>query len=500
MIYMIADDPAGGALLDQQANRELDQIVHGALSVNRGQLHVAVQLDFRSQPDVWRRVVGEGAWLQPESDAADPETLYGFFEWAQRMCPADRYALILWGHSRGPFGLFTDAPFSSALSGLFAKADPWTYVAQTLTLKELRAALRHARECLNQEVDIIAFKDCFMSTLETAYELKDAATYLIGSPDIVPIEGWPYARMFEQLARQPEAKLAAKALVKEIEQYYRVAANRHGRSDVPFTLMDTSKLSDVSEPLRVISTKLAAETARGNGGEPFRKALTASTKADPALVDVNTLCRRIKRHGLKQPAEHLETALATMTLSDDGARGRASVSLFCFPFAKKDQKESIVAHHATRPVYSELAIVKTGWDGVALQAMPHVEPTAPASHHHDHEGKSSEYMTSGGLLPVLLEQLQRQGVLEDLGRKGLDVLRRVLANLAQDTALGRQGFDAESLKESGFAKESGFVAEMLDKESGFAAPVLGPAGRPQPARRPEAAVTHAARTRKKRKR
>ena len=32
MIYMIADDPAGGVLLDQQANRELDQIVHGALA------------------------------------------------------------------------------------------------------------------------------------------------------------------------------------------------------------------------------------------------------------------------------------------------------------------------------------------------------------------------------------------------------------------------------------------------------------------------------------
>ena len=122
MIYMIADDPAGGALLDQQANRELDQIIHATLSVNSEQLYVAVQVDFRSQPDVWRRVVGEGAWLQPESNAADPETLYGFFEWASRMCPADRYMLILWGHSRGPFGLFTDAPFSSALSGLFAQA------------------------------------------------------------------------------------------------------------------------------------------------------------------------------------------------------------------------------------------------------------------------------------------------------------------------------------------------------------------------------------------
>ena len=260
--------------------------------------------------------------------------------------------------------------------------------------------------------------------------------------------------------------------------------------------MDTSKLSDVSEPLRAIATKLTAETARGNGGDPFRKALTTSAKADPALVDVNTLCGKIKRHGLKQPAEHLEAALATMTLSDD-----KSVSLFCFPFAKKDQTRSIVAHHATRPVYSELAIVKTGWDGVALKAMPKVEPPEPVAYHHDHrDGSNPEYAASGALLPVLLEQLQRQGVLEDLGRKGLDVLRRVLANLAQGSALGRQGFDAESLKESGFAKESGFVAEMLDKESGFAAKVLGPTVRPQPARRTQQAVTNAARTRKKRTR
>src|SRR5688572_16998591 len=365
MIYMIADDPAGGALLDQQANRELDQIIHGALSVNRDQLYVAVQLDFRSQPDVWRRVIGEGAWLQPESDAADPETLYGFFEWAQRMCPADRYALILWGHSRGPFGLFTDAPFSSALSGLFAKADSWTYVAQTLTLKELRTALRHGRECLNQEVDIIAFKDCFMSTLETAYELKDAATYLIASTDIVPVEGWPYAKIFDQLTRQADAKLAAKAVVKELHQHYEVPANRHGRRQVPFTLLDTSKLSDVSEPLRTIATTLAAKIARGNGGGRFSKALTSAAQVDPALVDVHALCRTLKRHGLKQPAGQLEAALAAMTLSDE-----KGVSLFCFPFVKREQAKSIVAPHATRAVYSELANAKTGWDSVALTAMP----------------------------------------------------------------------------------------------------------------------------------
>lgn len=478
MIYMIADDPSGGTLLDQQANRELDQIIHATLSANSKQLYVAVQLDFRSQPDVWRRVVGEGAWLQPESNAADPDTLYGFFEWAGRMCPADRYLLILWGHSRGPFGLFTDTPFSSVLSGLFATPDPWTYVAQTLTLQELRTALRHARECLNQEVDIIAFKDCFMSTLETAYELKDAATHIIASPDIVPVEGWPYVRMFDHLTRQPDAKLAAKAVVKELQNHYEVADNRHGRKQVPFTALDTSKLSDVTEPLRAIATKLAAETTRGNGGEPFRKALTSSAApADAALVDVSALCRKIKRLGLKQPAEHLETALENMTLSD----GKA-VSLFCYPFAKREAAKSILAPHAKRAVYTELAIAKTGWDSVALKAMPKEEPKAtPTRHNHTTRPDSA-----------LLQELQRQGVLEDLGRKGLDVVRRVLANLAQEAGTARLGFNAEDF----VGKESGFMAEdLLGKESGFAARVLlGPTSRPLPG------VTHAANPRKTRRR
>jgi hypothetical protein len=478
MIYMIADDPAGGALLDQQANRELDQIIHATLSTNTKQLHVAVQLDFRSQPDVWRRVVGEGAWLQPESNAADPDTLYGFFEWASRMCPADRYMLILWGHSRGPFGLFTDAPFSSPLPGLFGTSDPWTYVAQTLTLKELGTALRHAYECLNQEVDIIAFKDCFMSTLETAYELKNAASYVIASPDIVPIEGWPYARMFDQLTRQTDARLAAKALIKELEQHYKVADNRHGRPRVPFTLLDTSKLSDVTEPLREIATKLAAQVTRGSGGKPFRTALTGATQAnavqaDPALVDVGTLCRRIKRLGLKQAAERLEAALEQVTDGDE-----KQVSLFCYPFAKDAAAASILAPHARREVYDELMIAKTGWNSVALAAMPKDEPKALSPTHHSPRPESA-----------LLQELQRHGFFEDLGRKGLDVVRRVLANLAQQAGVARPGFFAES-----FDKESGFsAAEVLDKESGFAARVLGPTNRPLPG------VTHAARPRRTRK-
>ena len=94
MVYMIADDPAGGQLLDQAAAKELDEIIYSTLGIRRKSeyadaLHVAVQVDFRSQPDVWRRVVVQETWFQPESDASDPSTLYGFFAWVAERCPAD---------------------------------------------------------------------------------------------------------------------------------------------------------------------------------------------------------------------------------------------------------------------------------------------------------------------------------------------------------------------------------------------------------------------------
>ena len=125
LIYMVADDPQGGELLDQRAVQEMDKITKATLSVDTNFLNVAVQVDFRTLPGVWRRVIGESTFVRPESNAAAPATLYGFFEWAASECPAEHYLLIFWGHTRGQFGMFGDS-------------DPFEYTAQTLTLSSSR--------------------------------------------------------------------------------------------------------------------------------------------------------------------------------------------------------------------------------------------------------------------------------------------------------------------------------------------------------------------------
>ena len=192
LIYMVADDPQGGELLDQQAVQEMDQITKAALSVNTEHLYVALQVDFRTLPGVWRRSIGQSTFVRPESNAADPATLYGFFDWAATECPAEHYLLIFWGHSRGQFGMFGDS-------------DPFDYTAQTLTLDELRDALTAAKRSLQKPMDVIAFKDCFMANLETAYELSGLADYLLASPGLVPVEGWPYDEMFKALTDDARA-------------------------------------------------------------------------------------------------------------------------------------------------------------------------------------------------------------------------------------------------------------------------------------------------------
>ena len=237
LIYMVADDPQGGKLLDEQAIREMDQIIKATLSVEpANKLRVALQIDFRTFPGVWRRVIGEDTFVSPESTAADPATLYGFFDWAVNECPAEHYLLMFWGHSRGQFGMFGDS-------------DPFDYTAQTLTLEELREALTAAKRSIQKPVDIIAFKDCFMANLETAYELNGLADYLLASPGLVPVEGWPYDEIFKALANDKTSyKAGVKALDLGDELLPKFHALFRGRIDVACAALESMEGLTCTKP------------------------------------------------------------------------------------------------------------------------------------------------------------------------------------------------------------------------------------------------------------
>ena len=170
-------------------------------------------------------MIGESTFVRPESNAADPATLYGFFDWAASECPAEHYLLIFWGHSRGQFGMFGDS-------------DPFDYTAQTLTLEELRDALAAAKRSLQKPVDIIAFKDCFMANLEIAYELTDWRTTCWRHP------GW--CRLWVALRGHvpcPHRRWGTRGSQADTRcaqrHYYGKKDNRDPHDEVPYSLLRT---------------------------------------------------------------------------------------------------------------------------------------------------------------------------------------------------------------------------------------------------------------------
>jgi cysteine peptidase C11 family protein len=191
----------------------------------------------------------------------------GFLQWAYQNCPADHYALFYWGHSIGPGGLFNlnnsvKFPQLPAATGL-APASVVDVATTLQVLKDLRdnkqltispparvattpssaaapssggsspssgssatpapggsagpagAAVQPVTP--PRKVDVVLFQDCWMSTLETAFELQDLARYVIASQSLVPIgytyvletmtdprgPVWPYEGMIGSILANP---------------------------------------------------------------------------------------------------------------------------------------------------------------------------------------------------------------------------------------------------------------------------------------------------------
>jgi hypothetical protein len=124
-------------------------------------------------------------------DMGRPETLHDFIDWAKAHYPADRYALIVWSHGNGWMrdtrvvqtrATSYDDEFSSAIK-------VW----------ELPTALQGHR------FDILSFDACLMQMLEVASEVKPYADYIAASAENTPAPGYPYDRVFQPFADNPDA-------------------------------------------------------------------------------------------------------------------------------------------------------------------------------------------------------------------------------------------------------------------------------------------------------
>ena len=131
--------------------------------------------------------------------------------------------------------------------------------ANTLRLNDLASSI----EAVERKAAVVVFRDCFMNTLETAYQLRNAAEFMVASQSVVPVAGvWPWGGFLSALMPSAASGDVGRALAMQLARFLDEPANRGPFADVPYSLIDLGAAEAIVEPLKALADALDA--ARGD--------------------------------------------------------------------------------------------------------------------------------------------------------------------------------------------------------------------------------------------
>lgn len=404
LAYAVADDRGGGSALDAAAQRELKAISDAA---DFGRVSVAAQVDFKRPRGVfrgslterptailrfadvraeshplWKKILGRidetRSELRVQAEprdlsAARANVLQGFLAFGREECPADRYVVFFYGHAYGPMGLFCDRETGQRET-------------DTLRLNELAGSLQQGGRAA-----VVLFRDCFMNTLEVAYQLREAGEYMIATQSLAPIAGvWPWVNFMSTLMPGASSADVARAIAIQLTNFLDEPEHRAPFADVPYSVLDLTRSSAVVGPLTALTAAL--EDARD---DPDRARLCAlalegarvgsptdpASPGDPALIDVPTMCDRLGALAgdpVAAPARELGNVVSRHLIRWHHSRTPRyrGTSLFYKPVTARDSRRSYLQAEdeevaaADAAHYRTLALCEaTGWHKIALAPL-----------------------------------------------------------------------------------------------------------------------------------
>jgi hypothetical protein len=437
IFYFVAQSP-GAAFphLEPETTRDLDDKLREAIdalksisALSRTNVHVVYRAVWLDRSDPKASVVGP--FLLPPATTyfsgcykgplGGPPVELGkdlpcFLKWAYKWCPAKHYAIFFWGHSFGPAGLFEPGgglsiPQPLNLAGLkvafeeFQKtrtppdqspavinmtvgaADmgsaPGGTSGAPLTQDELDAAnqLLDALAAAKPHVEVVLFQDCWMSTLETAYQIKNVARYAIASQSLIPIGLnapefiWPYEKLLGDLLKQDFQV----ELTKDIFTFYEdnLSTIDSHLNTVPIALLDLSKVGGITTPLGDLVHHLHArgKAVRGPQLKPSRlydeDTDREPSAGDAALIDVALMCETFVNDPVNDPssadvrraAKDLKAALQDLVILNAEAGGTPlpppkggfrGVSVLYWPSLPPPPEDDYITRPITGTLYTNL--------------------------------------------------------------------------------------------------------------------------------------------------
>lgn len=280
-----------------------------------------------------------------ETNTGDPAVAIDFFTWGIQTYPADHFLCVLWNHGSGidetdiyararvsgrsvgrRRGRSVDVPRSQVkaiVNSRMARALFSTTIDAALGTRaiafddtsrdfldnaELARVISTVVKKTGRRIDVVGFDACMMNMIEVAYELHEQADFLVGSEEVEPGDGWPYAKVVGAAAKGPTpAKLAASVVKSYVASY----ADTSQEEQVTQAALDLRKAPKVTKAIDRLAAALIADLQTSDEIVAFNRAIKASQRFDlHDFVDLGDLCHQIVTNC--SDADVLSTAKAVL--------------------------------------------------------------------------------------------------------------------------------------------------------------------------------------------
>ncbi len=166
----------------------------------------------------------------PQQSMGRPETLTDYIRWSTQNYPAEKYALVLWGHGMGAgTGIFADENFGGDVMYLY----------------ELKQALADAGTYL----DDVIIDACMMANIETALAISGSARWMVASEDEVPGRGSAMGDWLQALIDHPslDGEWLGKCICDMTSAQYASEPDGMAKSLMTWSVTDLTKIGRLVE-------------------------------------------------------------------------------------------------------------------------------------------------------------------------------------------------------------------------------------------------------------
>ena len=197
LVYIMADNS-----LSKLASTDINEMMEGMKSVDASLYNLLVYVDDNSSqgssyyaaPTLYRlskdkkgNVQKEVVKEYKEQISTDPSVFQEVLTRAYTQYPAESYGLVLWSHGEGWIPSPLPAKKNTSTRWIGQDTTDGDNYLNIADIASVLAKLPH--------FEFILFDACFGQAIEVAYELRQYADYIIGSPTEIPGPGAPYDKV-----------------------------------------------------------------------------------------------------------------------------------------------------------------------------------------------------------------------------------------------------------------------------------------------------------------